>query len=75
MPPAPRLTTKLLTTNFLLLATSYTNQLEQYGHVTSKEPLALHPMMARVQIAENIDGTIRGGSDPRAGGGSVTIAY
>jgi len=57
------------------IRTDYTNQLEQYGHVTSKEPLALHPMMARVQIAENIEGTIRGGSDPRAGGGSVTIAY
>ena len=57
------------------IRTDYTQKLEQYGHTTNKEPLALHPMMARVQVAQKHNGAIQGGSDPRAGGGSVTVAY
>jgi gamma-glutamyltranspeptidase/glutathione hydrolase len=45
------------------------NDLETQGHRVEQSPLSFDPVMSRAQVIQITDGTCRGGSDPRGGGG------
>ena len=44
-------------------------ELEAMGHVVEQSPLSFDPTMSRAQVIQVGEGTWKGGSDPRGGGG------
>ncbi len=50
-------------------------ELQRMGHEVRRDPFPLNPIMARAQVAvRNPDGSLEGGSDPRAGAGGVAYS-